>query len=499
MTIKLNNEEEVIDFYGEFKSKDKWWINLQDSATDFKESVEWVAGWFLSWIPSMVWNTLWFWLDIVGNLPWASKTIWETIRKKWRKDTENMANMLWVDLESTSAQIWWLWTELLWVGKMKLPAKVIDAVKAWKISPKVAWLMNKYWTAFAKKYPKIAASIKTSIDWWKEWAKFWIVSEWDLESVWEYWTIGWVLWWAWWFIWKWFQQAAPIMSTRLQLSWLLNSNKLKSLWKNLAQSWEKLPWQIKTPERATNWMIDRWIKWSEEQMISKLNAHFDKAENLYRTTINSAKWRYSPDVVLDLLKEIKSVTKNKRWLSDVNKELKKFIDNFDDWLTIPQIDRVKRLADDFLQIFKDTWEAKKEAAKVGQWILRRKTKEFIEEIVWKMWWNARMLNNEKAVSKTLIKWIEAKDETASLKSLMWYMWIAWLWGWISAAIAGKDPTSSLWFAVWTWVVWWILSSKRIQTNIASVIRNLSKTEKEKINKFDWVKYLPEDLKNLLNK
>ena len=460
------------------------------------EDIHNIGAWGVAKIPEVASNVIWFWADVIWKIPWVQEWAWDFIRGQWKKASDRMAEFLWVDLESKSAKLWWFWAELIWVSKLKLPAKVLGYVKSWKITEWTAKLMSKYWTSFAKKYPTIAKTLWTSLNWAKELGKFWIVEEgtveWatDMAKLW-----AWL--WAWgWTIWAWFTKLAPSMATRLQLSGLLNSNKLKEVWKKLKQSWETIPNQIKTSDRAANWMLDRGIKWSEDQMITKLDAHFDKAQTLYKTVINWIGWKYSPPVVLDLLKEIIKTTKGKSWLKKVNKELQGYLDNFEDWLSLSQIDKVKWLADDFLQIFKDTWEAKKEVIKISHWNLRRETKEFIEMITKKAWWDARMLNNEKAVSKALKKWIEMKDETASLKALMWYMWVAWLAGWISAWLSGKDPSSSLWFAIWSWVVWWILSSKRIQTNLASLIKNLSKTEKEKLTKFDWFKYLPEELKHL---
>jgi len=499
--------DKMLEKYPKYKEQiyDSLWTRAKRwfmAASEEERNILW--GW-LWWLTSWAANVLWFWLDVVWNLPWASKEAWEKVRQLWQKWEEAISWFFSADKESLFYKGGKLWAEVFWASKLKTPAVLTEAVSSWKLTSSVAKLATKYWTAFAEKFPKLTPVLKKALSSSKDWAKFWIVEKWTEEDVAEYAAMWAWFSWAWQLAWAWVKKFWPSAYTRLQLADLITPSKLKIVWTKLEQVGEKLPETLSSSRKTAEWMIDRDIKWSTDVIINKLEKHHDKATKIFNENLSSVKATFQDKRVEQWLNELIKELEPIWWLEKETKVAKNLYKKYKkDWLTLTEINDVKKMMDDAFWIFTVSWEYKSANIKRWLWNIRKDVKKFIEK-TWEEFWVKwiKHLNNEKAVSRALVEWIKTKDETSAVRDLAfhlaanplvwWALWAAW---WV---VQWQDVSwiikSSLGWAAAMSVLW----SKRIKTNMASIIKKLSDKQKNEIKKFDWAKYLPEDMKKQLNK
>jgi len=118
-----------------------------------------------------------------------------------------------------------------------------------------------------------------------------------------------------------------------------------------------------------------------------------------------------------------------------------------EWLSLSEINEVKRSSDEILNLFSVTGWLKEWAIKKWLWNLRDSTKKFIEKEADKQWFkNVKDLNKDTQLSNELLKIIDSNLEAWRSNRLIWltdflvaWTWIAWwdLWIWLWAVALKK--------------------------------------------------------------
>ena len=353
----------------------------------------------------------------------------------------------------------------------------ISMMAAWKI---MQWLNSaKKIAQFVAKYPKRASYLKPAAEWLAFTEASTITWRWQLATPLE--TAIWVAAWPalkWiWELWKLWVKAIPKLASKIELSWIINPQKLDTVRKQLITEW------VKEAEAMDvwKWMLDRWIKWNKTQIVNQLRDVASKTFKNVDKTLAKSKALYKNKTANTLLNYLKQEYK---WsLSADRKELYKQIVSLANkskskWLNLAEVNKVKRMIWD-LDTFTSTWKVK--LAKADLVSANRELKEFIEKeakrtIKWVGKNTIKMMNNEIQVANWLAEWIARKESTAASMEVVnflawrtpwavvgWYIWYQKGWDWRSTIM-------------WA-VIWWALWSTKIKTNLANYHTNLSIQQK----------------------
>ncbi len=489
---------------------------VEKPEASFKTSLWW---WMVSEVPNVLWNmskvgsyvwyglnktvwwvTSWFWLFDNSVSNFFNKNAEQDIQsgiKAQQKWQELKTKTLWlanIDPNSAWANIWGMITDI-WASTL-IPWWIAS-----KGLSKISWVSK-----IAGALPKTSSFIKTGVQWAELWATYDIASKWKVtpESVilWAWGNIA--LKWAWkilWTTWKYLSKSLP---ASLQLKWLLNPQKLEYVNNTLIKEWQK------SPEDVAKWMLDRNLKGSKEEIITKLETRAKESMKAVDDTLktiddtvwkwfrnkqaNIWAWKVADDFEWSLSPELKVKADRMRELSNKPN------------LTLQEQQEIKRALDERYSIYKLSTEVRENKMAQDLDFLRKWIKNNIEDTAEQYWaWNIRMLNNETAVSKALSQWIQKKSNAETIREIVspfsWQIlgWVIWWTAWWP--FKWDDYISKTWNIIFWAMVWKWLNSTYLKTNLASVLNKLSKQEMWALEKYykTWWKENVKFMSDFFNK
>ena len=273
--------------------------------------------------------------------------------------------------------------------------------------PKLTKMLAKFKTLenLEKKAPRLAKFIRNVAKWSKLWAEIEVVNnslDWELTSPKEAleWTLMGILTEMWLN-----SKFAKKVSTFLETDWLMTKARMKNIINKIKDTVNKVP----TSEDLANFMTKYWITGSREAMVQK-------AQNLYKSTMgvidwifSKVKWKFSSEATtqaIDWL--IKEMEKDIAWGTPElgyreALEFLKSIKNKAGKYTATNMEKVKRLIDKHIEMFKKSWDFK---SGYEWWIKARQTLQKELENIGKSLWDVEALNNIVQTSYWIMKWVE---------------------------------------------------------------------------------------------
>lgn len=448
-----------------------------------------IVGWAwdsATWIWQFLWNTA---ADIIGRTAkklWADEDRVDYLvndRKNYLEDSKISKSVKANTSSWTYKVTKWL-TDLAQVAWLEWLAKDALPWAAWKL-----WALRNAWLKW-----KVAA---WAIEWAADMWLYNVISESELPSgedlaLWAWlWAVV-PLAWAWLkAAWKFIKKEAAKIAPKLELSWMLNPSKIERVKNMLIDEWTDLAWAwLKwwTAEDVWNWMIQRNMKWTKDEITTQLWSHSKEARNLKLKTLAKSKTLHNVPEADWILEAVDNVIWNVPWLEQKSARVKELLGK--KWqYSLSELDEIKTIWDDILDLYTNAWEPKAWATKKWLINLRNKLKTYIEDAATAEWlWNIKMLNNEIQVAKALEKWISAKDSADMAREMLsifnkWTIWWAiWAYKW-------PFDSDTLWWRVWNILVWalaWqVLFSTKAKTNLAAMIdKRISKWARVELEK--WI-------------
>ena len=452
-----------------------------------------------------VWKNLWAWLlDSALSIPrmameawrftWkrlASKVKWVDMDElpdhkyakalnKFIDEDSKMANVFWADEESTSYQVWKIWWDIVqtifWWWAVKWAVK------------EAPWLIWKVWNRLSKS----KWTLGKIFQWWIEWAwdmtLFSIIADHKLPSREELWMWAWiwgVIPWAWKVL-DLTKNGIKKIASKLELSWMLNPAKLNTIKNSLINEWGMKGW---TAEDVWKRMIERGMQWTKEQIISKLWEHAKKSHALKKEVLKQSETLHNVDSAKKSLEVMYEQVAWKPWLEAKTQRISELYNK--DWLTLSELDEVKSLLDDTVNIYTNAWDVG--ASTLKEWLnnVRKDLRKYIEtEADKEGLWNIKLLNNETQVSKSLQDAISRKDSTDVAKEMLSIFSKGTIWWALGGAVWWPFDWNTFTWKVWNILVWalaWhFLFSTQAKTKLASLLNKMTwGTKKELERLVNW--------------
>lgn len=434
-----------------YMKKGNWFTNIVWWAYD---SVTWIPRFIANNAADAIWWTakqLWAdeektdalvqdYKDYLAN-EWSGKSLWantDSLTYKWSK-------MVW-DLAQTFAygSLWW--AALQWT-------------KVWQLTNTVknSWLLGK------------------SLVWAAEWATdMWIysvVADSELPSTWDL-AVWWVLWAAFpmaWAAYKWAKWMVKSGAIKMadELIWSINH-----LSKAQERNFKQMIW-----EKSGKWLNDRWID-SWEKLIE----YFRSSRNKVDEALAAIDWRFTSDELTDVLNDSVRFairTKDKEFLNRL-KEL--YAKNAEWWLTMSEINEVKRYFErnnKFTYLTKGTGEQAKRATNMDTAL--RKWQQKVAEENW--FNNLAELNKETQAAKHLLNNAYDMKWTASNNPIVLTDWIVlaekWLTlEWLSSIVAKRIADTARFRSKAANILNWIGKHETIPEKVAD-LKEISRINDEK--------------------
>ena len=380
--------------------------------------------------------------QILWKKSWYEKYVQEWWRIAWSFIANAPANKFW----TAGKMALWAAEWLLWWATYNL------STGEWVWSPVNLWISTAIGAAVPAVWP-LYQSIKWSLPWVAKWVKNII---------------------------PWLQKAAWQKAEWLAVQWLLNANDAKKIVRTLKETWEGDVWSLW--RRA----LERWIAWkTTEQAIDTAKEIASKNYQWVRNAISEISdkvWTLAKDdavakAMTMVWKQADNIN-NRVWFNAVDiTEIDELWRKALNWeLTLLDKQRSKELIDEFVNIFKKSWEVSDTQIADVAATLRNKIKNSIEDIVdyttqWKV--NIREMNREVAVAKAFEQWIQNKATANELKQFA-IQWIAW---WVASN--QWDFTTPEWIGkFFLWAFMWrqvgkLLWDPAVLWKIAKVVDKLS--------------------------
>lgn len=461
--------------------------------------------WGIAWGFSKLWPNLAWWLMKglwTSPFEWYMKAQWEDIQpnvlqrwwqeliSRWQQMSDITEWAFWADPEATATQ----------VGRQVAP--ILATYAWWNVLWTNAWWMEAMqWVSQALKAKQVAPVVGNLLKWWAIWATEWAM--YDLANKWEV-TPEWVAYWA-------IGQAAftglPILvkaatgvkdvwgnvlkrgakkvwklSEQLATKWLLNVRDARVVLKSLWETADDDVWAI------GRWLLEKNVVWwDEKSVISKVWEVARKQYNNVRKVlwrVDQNAWPVGVDenvwkAMTIVGKQIDSINA-RAWVDVMNKvEVDEILLASQNWtLTLSQKQRAKELMDEFVSIYKKSWDPADTLLSKAAEPIRNKMKNEIEDAVTlatqgKI--NLREMNRDVAIAKSIEHWVETKQVANELKQYVIQGTIWWTL-WTQGNFDFSDPTTYIKFLAWAFLwsqVGKILSSPTFNSNIAKLLDNLS--------------------------
>lgn len=463
-----------------------------------------IVGWTLSWFAKLPTNIIWWaikWLWSIPVAPWMDipdsplqtklKTVWSDIIKSWEKTAAQNIAITW-------ARPWAIWTQ---AGELVAP--IATAIVWWAatwLTKAGAWALSTVWKWIAaRSLPTIAKGVaQWAAVWWAEQAIFDIAQQ-GKTTPWSvaFWATLWgavpvavpLAKWIWNVLWKaktGIQKSLWRSAEKFSIKWLINVNDWKKIMKKLAETGDDdvgsiWRWAL---EKKTVW-------WAEKSVIQKTQKVVDDSYQAVRKYVweSSEKlwalWKSETvDKAMTVVGKQVDTLNTRAWYDAFDKaEILNIQQAAKEWtITLAQKQRAKELVDEFVTIYKNSWDvADTQLWKIWEW-LRQQLRKDVEEWVtratnWTV--NIKELNRDVAVGNTFINAIEAKEVSNALRreilqSSLW--WVSWLgvsandiseWNWWAVA-----RNVLIWALAWK-VAWNIVANPAINWKVAKILDSMS--------------------------
>ena len=478
------------DFLYEMWFKEKWfweevwevwknvWAWLLDSALSIPRMV--AGAWHFTWrrLASKV-----KWVDM-DELP---ENAYTTAMSNFIDDDSRMANVFWADKESTSYQVWKIWWDIAqtaiwgWLAKWAIKNAPWIIWKAWNLLNGAKWTLGKM------------------LAWWIEGAwdmtLYSIIADNKLPSR-EETGIGWAIGAA--IPWLWAARKAgkkglEKVAAKLELSWMLNPAKLNTIKNQLITEGVDLASagmkKGGTAEDVWKWMIERDMQWSKEQIIQKLWEHAKKSHALKKEVLKQSETLHNVDSAKKSLEAMYEQVAWKPWLEAKTQRISELYNK--DWLTLSELDEVKSLLDDTVNIYTNAWDVG--ASTLKEWLnnVRKDLRKYIEtEADKEGLWNIKLLNNETQVSKSLQDAISRKDSADAAREMLSILSKGTIWWALGGTALWPFDWNTFTWKLWNFLVWalaWqFLFSTQAKTKLASLLNKMTwGTKKELERLVNW--------------
>ena len=505
-TIKANPNitiEEVMQKFPELSgvSPTQEWATPSKWSSSFQEFITPIAS-FSQWVSDI-------WQGLIGKpIERAAKN---TLKLFWFNDDE----LEW--LTTT-----WDITQALWeagktmVGKWSMELGRIAGSAALTAWMPFAWwvkLWGKWWAELIKSVAKRTLIGWLEGAWWAAAYNLWATDKlWepiDLTTAAGIWA---ALWWPLSLIWS--RVVVPwinALANKLQLSWLLNRSRLDRL-STILKQWGADELAAGTPEDVSNWMFQRNIKGSKEQIIKQLDSIADGSIELLDDVLSSSTTKHAPEWLADMLNVLKQ---EYEWaisaeIKSKGKRIGELIQKLNNewWLTLSEINEVKKAINKDLNVFTASWKVKISKDDIAS--ANRQLKQYIEKTVEQEGLSdipVKLLNNEYAMASSMKKAIEEKLNTDMIWEIIsfvnnrWWSSIGWAllwsqtWPFDSNTVEGK-----LWNIITGFLVGRFIGSTKAKTMAASILKKINPQQKAQMLNYiesRWEWKLSEQAKKVL--
>lgn len=486
------------------------------------------------WVASSVGT---FWAKAV----WSALKGWEYIGEKLWQAQEKI---FWLDKAVTPTLLKWLWqrtveraTQAEWTIQKKfwqdIQGKPLTEISKWitdiaqtvAIWPKAPTFWKAWISTIGKVFSKEWAKQvwRAALQWAAEWAIYsaWAEGKVDPTTVW---VSAWleaafpVVW-----LWvkaasKWLAWSAKKLAAKLETSGIMNPAKFDTIKSRLIEEWVDQGKNMK-PDDVANWMLQRWLKWSPEDMAEQAFDVSTKSQEAKKWILQLSEWTYTPKeakfVIDDMLKELKwSASDEFRELYGKLSLMKTKLQK--SWLTLADLDFIRGKAWDVLNPFTASGKvirSAKDTKNVISWL-----KKFIEKTADAEWLSAkawyegkhiiRDLNNQTAIAKEVWDAILRKESTSATAEIISFLaskWWSMLWWGILWSQAWPFNSNTIEGKVWNILLgalWWsLVSNTRVKSNLANFLNKASWAEKSALYermKSRWSKEATAWVKKMIN-
>lgn len=367
-----------------------------------------------------------------------------------------------------------------------------------------AWMPFALWVKLAGKWwaELIKAVAKRTLVWWAEWLAWaaaynlWATDELgepiNLTTAAGIWA---ALWWPLSLIWS--RVVAPwinALANKLQLSGLLNRSRLDRL-STILKQWGADELAAGTPEDVSNWMFQRNIKGSKEQIIKQLDSIADWSMEMLDNVLASSTSKHAPEWLSDMLNVLKQEYDGaiSAGIKSKGKRVDELIQKLNNewWLTLSEINEVKKAINKDLNVF--TASGKVKISKDDIASANRQLKQYLEQTIEQEGLSeipVKLLNNEYAMASSMKKAIEEKLNTDMIGEILSFVnnrgWssIGWALLWSQAwpfdnnTIEGKLGNIITGFLVGRFI-----GSTQAKTTAASLLKKINPQQKAQILKY----------------
>lgn len=463
------------------------WNNIEWAKQDNQEFMQWVknvVGWAYdsaTWLPKFLAQNLAKGTAWIAKELWADETKVEQLLNDYMQITEDLSGQwMWADKESLAYK----WTKLVWdLAQIANPAWL---GKLWVKAGQVAGKVAKEWSLLSN----VA-----------KWATIWAVdtavmvpqSEQRLATPWEI-AMWATLWWAMPVIWAGYKKAKEkIWEFGQQLyakTIKLNPSQIKKIAK------DNIAWV--DPER---WLMDRWIKWSLDDIQKQLDNIAESSYKEINTSTSNVVWRYKSESTEKILSALKKKVEWVEGLEAINTQIDDLMSKGKKWFQVKELIDVKRLLDKRIKLYSSSGDPI--AQETVEWLRNLRTDlwkdiDFIAEKAKLP--DLRKLSKEIQVSTEISNALdntinrEARNRAMSLTDL-----IAWWTVWASVYWASGDPVKTMWSIAWLLITKKVLENPALRTKIALKLDKLAPKIQSEIKEAiisKWV--VSEPTKKILN-
>lgn len=480
--------------------KQEDWVDDEDivSMTNVKNIWEWFGKNVLGWIANII-TWLWdLWTKAVG---WTFDYGWELIT--WKKSLDEIKQDLEDAWAKTKEVAWllakyyvdtyWSWewfqkwafenpTGMIWDFLTVISAWTYWAAKLNSIQQ--ASLMAQRWAFFdaltrpwltisqkakvMKNIQNISLQIATKTTKARTLAQWLtIANKYNPYIAWpklayQTWKLGLKV------VWKWLGAVKNMMPTSTK--WIASTLKLKPtdmarINNMLGKNWDFTKWL------QEKWIIS-WVKASEwrKWILDKLRDFNTKAYESLQTRLAKVQWKYTNENVMKALEALHKEVAWVAWLEDDVLKIEKLINKYttNNWLSLHEIHWIKKMMDDTLSIYKNSWLVKESVTK--QWLanIRKWLREFIETTGAENWLDdIYRMSQDIRVSRWLADALENRITTQWLNDML--------------SLTDKVLMSVWWVWLATWADMWTISSmfimKKLMESAAFKIKVVQMWEK----------------------
>lgn len=472
--IRWNLVDELWENAKTFLAPSAW---LLQGLADIWQWVVWKPVEFLT--KKMLW-AFWYWDESLESITtqsditkWLNKT-WGTIWREIWKFAWSVALTPW-------GVVWWTLKWLKWIPYMQEVAKRI-AIWVWE------WLVGN-----ASYNVATTDTLWTPVNLWV-WAVIW-------------WAFRWLP-----IIWNAMSPLRDKLASKLQLSWLMTRTKLENL-QNILRQWGAEDLAQWTPEDVAEWMFQRGLEWNKKTIMTKLDDIAEASMDMVDIKLSKIEGVHDTGTLDDILVmlqkeydwaisgEFKSKYKAVEWM--IARKWKEW------WLTIKEINEVKRMVYKDLNPFTASGKVKASAEDVA--FANREIKNFIEDVAQKSgvtedWMTIKLLNNEFAMADWLKKAIAQRESLDNASAIFNFISHTWsplaVWWALWSQVWPFDKSTTMW-QLGNIVVWALVgraaTSTAVTTKVAWWLRSIPKEQQAKVLTIlkKWVNVTDADKNTLL--